>query len=147
MLAEIDGPRGGPLWMVRVEGSEYEMASHGPLDGDGTGLMIEGGAYRDRYTPQYERTAACEQGAAYYHDEIEYIPDNGGQPMPIGLDEVEAISRVAGMDSSNVWNVVWDATNLVIRVSFESGTGDDWIAAKDQPSYLWIDLDDLFLTD
>jgi len=125
----------------------HQMASHGPMDGDGTGLMIDGGAYRNRYTPQWEMTDAYEQGVAYSHDDVEFIPDNGGQQMPIGLDQVEAISRVAGMDSSNVWNVVWDATNLVIRVSFESGTGDSWVPAKDQPSYLEIDLDDLFLTD
>ena len=125
----------------------HQSASHGPMSGDGTGLMIEGGAYRDRYYPQMEMTEAYSAGTAYTWDEVEVIADNGGQATLLTLDEVEQISRVAGMPSSNVWNVVFDATNLVARLSYESGTGDSWVAAKYQAEYLEIDLDDVFLTD
>ncbi len=125
----------------------HQAASHGPMSGDGTGLMIDAGAYRDRYYPQMEMTAAYAAGTAYTWDDEEVVPDNGGQPVPMSLDQVEQISRVAGMPSSNVWNVVWDATNLKVRLSFESGTGDTWTAAKYQPEYLEIELDDVFLTD
>ncbi len=125
----------------------HQSASRGPMDGDGTGLMIEGGAYRDRYYPQMEMTEAYAAGVAYTWDDVEVIADNGGQATPLTLDQVEQISRVAGMPSSNVWNVVFDATHLVTRLSYESGTGDTWTAAKYQPEYLEIDLADVFLTD
>ena len=91
-------------------------------------------------------TLAYENGTEFtWRDEV-VIPDNGGQRVGIGLDEAEAISRVAAM-SSNVWDVVYDTTNLVIRVSFESGSGETWVPAHEQPPYLELDLDDLFLTD
>jgi hypothetical protein len=124
---------------------QHQAACNGPGNG-GDGLMIEGGSYRYRYLPMRDMTLAYAQGTAFSWEDQEVIPDNGGTPVLIGLDEIEAISRVAAMDS-NVWDVVYDATDLEIRVSFESGTGESWTPAHEQPPFLHLDLDDLFLTD
>ena len=124
----------------------HQAAAHGPMGGDGSGLMIDSGTYEGRYWPMRQMTVAYAEGSEFtWNDEV-VIPDSGGAQVPIGLDEAEAISRVAAM-SSNVWDVVYDTTDLVIRVSYESGTGDDWIPASEQPPFLEIDLQELFLTD
>ncbi len=125
----------------------HQSASQGPFSGDGTGLMNYSGAYRERYKPFWEMTEAYAAGEAYEAWDATVIEDNGGTPMPIGLDEVEMMSRVTGARTSNVWDLAFDATNLVIRVSYESGTGDDWVGAHEQPSFLEIELEDLFLLD
>ena len=125
----------------------HQSASQGPMSGDGTGLMHYAGAYKERYLPYGEMTQAYAAGAPYEAWDETVIEDNAGTPIPIGLDEVEMMSRVTGMRTSNVWDLVFDATNLVIRVSYESGTGDDWVGAHEQPSFLEIELEDLFLLD
>ena len=121
----------------------HQTAANGPANG-GDGLMIHSGSYRGRYWPMREMTLAYAGGTEYVWEDEVVIPDNGGAPVLIGLDEAEAISRVAAMDS-NVYDVVYDATNLVVRVSFESGAGENWLPASEQPSFLEIDLAALFL--
>jgi len=129
------------IYGVRV----HQTAANGPADG-GDGLMVDSGSYRGRYWPMREMTLAYAGGTEYVWEDQVVIPDNGGEPVLIGLDEAEAISRVAAMDS-NVYDVVYDATNLRIRLSYESGAGDTWKPASDQPPFLELDLMDLFLTD
>ena len=124
----------------------HQAASNGPMRGDGTGLMVDSGSWQKRYWPMRQMTVAYAEGTSYEWKGEEVIPDNAGQPMLIGLDEAEAVSRVAAMDS-NVWDVVYDTTNLKVRLSFESGTGDNWIPAHEQPPFLEIDLKELFLTE
>jgi hypothetical protein len=123
----------------------HQTAANGPADG-GTGLMVDSGSWRERYWPMREMTRAYADGSSFSWEGTEVVADNGGTPVPVGLDQTEQISRVAAMDS-NVWDVAFDTTDLVIRVSFESGTGKNWVRAADQPEYLEIDLRDLFLTD
>lgn len=123
----------------------HQTAANGPADG-GDGVMVQSSSWRKRYTPMREMAEAYAAGTSYEWEGETVIEDNGGVPVPIGLDEAEAISRVAAM-SSNVWDVVYDTTDLVIRVSYESGTGDTWIPADEQPAFLELDLRDLFLTD
>jgi hypothetical protein len=122
----------------------HQTAANGPADG-GRGIMIDSGSYRNRYTPMREMTLAYAAGAAYEREGRTIIPDNDGSPVPIGIAEAEQISRVAAM-SSNVWDVIYDTTHLVVRVSYESGEGENWVRASDQPAFLEIDLHDLFLT-
>ena len=121
----------------------HQTAANGPANG-GTGVMVHSGSYEERYWPMREMTMAYAGGTAYSWEGEEVIPDHGGTPVLVGLDEAEAISRVAAMDS-NVYNVVYDTTNLVIRLSYESGSGDTWLPASEQPPFLEIDLHDLFL--
>ncbi len=121
----------------------HQSAANGPANG-GDGLMIHSGSYRGRYWPMREMTLAYEGGTEYVWEDAVVIPDNGGAQVLVGLDEAEAISRVAAMDS-NVYDVVYDATNLVVRLSFESGAGDTWLPASEQPSFLELDLEELFL--
>ena len=45
-------------------------------------------------------------------------------------------------DDSNVFAVIYDLTNLVIYVAYESGTGDTWVKAADN-EYLVLDLAEL----
>lgn len=124
---------------------QHQKACNGPVNG-GDRLMIDGGSYKYRYTPMRLMTEAYAAGSSFTWEDELIIPDSGGTQVPIGLDEGEAISRVAAM-SSNVYAVVYDATNMKIRVSYESGTGDDWVSAAEQPAFLELDLDDLFLLD
>ncbi len=126
-------------YAVRV----HQSAANGPANG-GTGLMVHSGSYEERYIPMRDMALAYQDGTAYSWEGVEVIPDSGGQPVAIGLDEAEAISRVAAMDS-NVYDVVYDTTNLVIRLSYESGAGETWLPASEQPPFLEIDLHDLFL--
>lgn len=123
----------------------HQSAANGPMR-DNPGLMVESSSWTKRYWPMYQMTVAYEQGTAMEWNDAELIPDNGGEQVKIGLDETELISRTAAM-SSNVWDVVYDTTDLVVRVSFESGTGDDWVRASEQPAFLEIDLNAVFLTD
>ncbi|MBT3222338.1 MAG: hypothetical protein HN348_24965 [Proteobacteria bacterium] len=123
----------------------HQKASNGPMRGDGR-LMVDSGSWRGRYWPMREMTIAYAEGTAFEWEDEEVIPDNSGQQVLIGLDEAEAISRVAAMDS-NVWDVVYDTTNLKVRLSYESGAGDNWMPAHEQPPFLEIDLKKLFLTD
>ena len=123
----------------------HQAAANGPMR-DEPGLMIESGSWTGRYWPMYQMTAAYEQGTAMEWDGAELIPDNGGSQVKIGMDQTELISRTAAM-SSNVWDVVYDTTHLAIRVSYEGGTGESWVRASDQPAFLEIDLNQVFLTE
>lgn len=122
---------------------QHQTACNGPADG-GTGLMIEGGSYKKRYLPMRDLTFAWETGSEMSYNGEVLVP--AGAPKKIGLDEGELVSRTAAMDS-NVWDVVYDATKLKIRLSYESGTGETWLAASEQPPFTEIDLADLFLLD
>jgi hypothetical protein len=62
-------------------------------------------------------------------------------PREIGPEEAIAIASQAAM-SSNVYSVVYDCTNLVIWVAYESGTGEDWVPASEN-TYFRLDLADL----
>jgi hypothetical protein len=121
----------------------HQSAANGPANG-GTGVMVHSGTYEERYLPMRAMALAYQDGTAYSWEGVEVIPDNGGQRVAIGLDEAEAISRVAAMES-NVYDVVYDTTNLVVRLSYESGGGETWLPASEQPPFLEIDLHDLFL--
>lgn len=116
----------------------YQVASHGPQDGDGDGLMVESGSYRHRYTPSRLMLEAWETGEAYEEDGEILVEDNGGEPVLLGLDEGVRIARHVAM-SSNILSVVYDATALEVRYSYESGSGEDWIAASDL-DYVALDL-------
>ncbi len=124
----------------------HQTASNGPGDG-GDGLMNDAGAFRERYRSYYSITQAYEQGTAFEWRGEEIVADHGGEQVLIGLDQMEVMSRAAAMENSNTWDGIFDATNLILRLSYESGTGDDWIGAHEQPPYMEIDLHDLFLLD
>jgi hypothetical protein len=123
----------------------HQAAANGPMR-DHPGLMINSSSWSRRYWPMYAMTLAYEQGSPMMWDDRELIPDNGGTPVPIGMDQTELVSRTAAM-GSNVWDVVYDTTDLAIRVSYESGSGDTWVRASEQPSFLEIDMNAVFLTD
>jgi hypothetical protein len=118
----------------------FQMAAHGPQDGDG--LMISSGSYKGRYTPSRLMLEAWEQGVAYEEDGVELIPDNGGTPVAIGLDEGVVLTSWVAM-STNIMSIVYDATTLELRVAYEEGTGDDWEPASAQ-EYVHIDLKPAF---
>ena len=129
------------MYAVRV----HQTAANGPALGD-TDVMVDSGSWSERYWPMRQMTLAYESGTSYEWEGEEVVADNGGQQVLIGLDEAEQVSRVAAM-GSNVYDVVYDTTNLVIRVSYESGSGDTWLPASEQPPFLEIDLNDLFLVE
>jgi len=140
---------GKPLACAFYKGDEaltynirrWQSASHGPWAGDGTGLMFESGSYNGRYLPMYNMIKAYESGTAYNDEDIS-IDDNGGVKTPLTLVEGEKIVSRAAMNG-NIISVAYDATALKIRVSFESGSGENWVAAS-HSKYYELDLNDWF---
>jgi hypothetical protein len=140
---------GKPLGCALFRGDEamaygvrrWQSAAHGPWSGDGTGVMVQSGSYRHRYTVMHDMLRAYETGTEYVHDDQVVIEDNGGQPVAIGLQEGGRIAAEAAM-GSNVLNVVYDATALEMLVAYESGTGDGWTPASANP-YALFDLEQL----
>lgn len=120
----------------------YQTASNGPARDSDDILMHRAGAYRNRYLPHYDALLALEQGVAYEWEESEVFPDNGGEPAPLGVEEAKALVSVVAMDRANTFSVVYDTTNLVLYVAYESGRGDDWVRAADN-EYLELHLADL----
>ncbi len=120
---------------------KYQVASNGPQGDSATHQMHLSGSYRGRYTTQHDMIDAYYNGKAFTWNGATVIPDNGGARVPIGLEQGEKIAKVAGM-SSNVFAVIYDTTNLVIHVAYESGTGDTWTRAVDN-AYLEVKLSDL----
>lgn len=119
---------------------QYQIASHGPQNSED--LLITSSSYKNRYLRSRNMLEAWELGTSYYLDDTELIPDNEGQKTLIGLDEGVTLTAAVGM-SSNIMSIVYDATGLEVMVSYESGSGDSWKAAKENP-YLYIDLKDAF---
>jgi hypothetical protein len=124
----------------------HQDACNGPAREGAPGLMLSCNSYRNRYTVMREMTEAWAAGEAWYRNEQEIIASNGGVPAPITMDGAEAVSRAAAMPE-NTWDVVYDATRLVLRLSYESGTGAGWLPASEQPPFLEIRLEDLLLVD
>ncbi|MFH1531440.1 MAG: hypothetical protein ABIK09_12000 [Pseudomonadota bacterium] len=101
----------------------WQTASNGPQET--SSLLVQSGSYRHRYALMANAIKALAGGVAYVHDGTETIPDNGGVPVPLGLDQGEWIARGAAM-GSNVMAIVYDATALELRVTWEKGEGDTW---------------------
>jgi hypothetical protein len=113
-----------------------QKAANGPQGPNG--LLIQAGSYRNRYTWTAQAIAAIREGLAY----DVHVPDNQGNPRTIGLTEGEWIARGAAM-GSNVLSVVYDATALTMRISWENGEGPTWINAQGH-EYVFIDAGAIF---
>ncbi len=96
----------------------FQLASHGPQGSDG--LLITSGSYKNRYKLSHDLLAGWEG------------------TTPVGLDQGVELAVAAAM-SSNVLSVVYDATDLTVRVSWEQGTGEDWVPASEL-EYIHVDL-------
>jgi hypothetical protein len=120
---------------------KYQIACHGPRSDSDDKQMHRCGSYRGRYMVQHDMIQAYRTGASYVRDGDTIISDNGSVPREIGPEEAIAIASQAAM-SSNVYSVVYDCTNLVIWVAYESGTGEDWVPASEN-TYFRLDLADL----
>jgi hypothetical protein len=119
----------------------WQLTAHGPRSNSDDKQMHRSGTYVNRYQPQHDMIQAYNQGTEFQWDGQVVIPDNGGVPVPIGPQEGIVIARVAAM-GSNVYSVIYDATNLELWVAYESGTGDNWTRAADNPHFR-IRLEDL----
>lgn len=120
----------------------YQTASNGPARDSDNILMHTAGAYRNRYKPHYDALLALRQGTRFEWEGEEIFPDNGGTARKVGVEEAKAIVRVVAMDHANTFAVIYDTTNLVLYVAYESGTGDAWRRAADN-EYLELRLSDL----
>jgi hypothetical protein len=128
-------PVGKPLACALYRGDEalmhgirrWQYAANGPQGG--AGLMVGSGSYRNRYAVMHGILAAYGNGTAYAHGGKAWVEDHGGVPVPVTLDQASVIARAAAL-SSNVMSVVYDATDLVLGVSFEKGTKDSWEPAS-----------------
>lgn len=135
-------PTGLPLADALFRGDEamsyhnrrFQLASHGPQGGDG--LMVTSGSYTGRYLIGHDMLHAWETGSAWSRDGVEYIP--AGEPTLVGLDEgVEVAQQMARHD--NILSVVYDATSLELRLSYEAGEGETWVSAHTL-DYFAVDL-------
>lgn len=120
----------------------YQTASNGPARDSDNILMHTAGAYRNRYKPHYDALLALRQGTRFEWEGEEIFPDNGGAARKVGVGEAKAILRVVAMDHANTFAVIYDTTNLVLYVAYESGTGETWRRAVDN-EYLELRLADL----
>ena len=118
----------------------WQTASNGPQKS--SSLLIQSGSYRHRYKVMHDAINALAVGVAYIYGDTTVIADNGGVQQPVDLDHGEAIARAAAM-GSNVLSVVYDATSLQLRISWEKGTGPTWENATKHP-FIHIDAKTLF---
>ncbi len=147
--AGLPFPLGKPIPCALFRGDEalahgvrkYQKASNGPQGGSEHKLMHLSGSYRERYLSQHDMIDAYYRGESFEWEGTMVIPDNDGQKVPIGVAEAKIIAQVAAMNS-NVFSVIYDTTNLVVHVAYESGTGDEWIRAADN-DYLEVSLSEL----
>ena len=117
----------------------WQTASNGPQKS--SGLMVQSGSYRHRYAVMADAIQALAEGVSFVHNGTEVIPDNAGVPVLLGLDQGELIAAGAAM-GSNVLAIVYDATALEMRVTWEKGTGETWENAV-QHEFLHVDVGDL----
>ncbi|MDY0059586.1 MAG: hypothetical protein RBU45_07225 [Myxococcota bacterium] len=142
-------PLGKPLTCALYRGDEalghasrrWQTAAQGPQGGPDR-LMRDSSSYNHRYSTLHGMLTAYRTGTAYAEDGVEEVPDNGGTPVPLGLEQGVRLAQAAAMDS-NVYSVVYDATALRLRVAFEQGTGETWVRASESP-YLPIDAGEVF---
>lgn len=113
----------------------WQTAANGPQRDNDNKLMHMSGVFLSRHKPQGDMISAYYNGTSYDALGGEVIPDNGGQRTLIGVEEAKDIVYVVGMTNSNVFAVVYDTTNLVLHVAYESGTGDNWSRAADNEYY------------
>ncbi|MBN1944140.1 MAG: hypothetical protein JW797_00635 [Bradymonadales bacterium] len=151
----VDDPEGLPMLTGRplpcavFRGDEalsysvrrWQYASNGPWRGDGTGVMVDSGSYRNRYLVMHDMISAYETGSEYIYEDRVVIEDNEGVQVPIGLEEGSLIAREAAMDSNILW-VVYDATALEFTLAYESGRGEEWTPASHNP-HVQFDLMEL----
>jgi len=109
----------------------WQFASNGPQRDSDNQYAHLAGAYRNRYRPHYDMLAAYYEGTSFEWQNETVIPDNGGVKTLIGVTEAMTINQVVGADESNIFSVVYDLTNLVMYVAYESGTGDNWVKGSD----------------
>lgn len=120
----------------------YQTASNGPARDSDHILMHLANAYRKRHISQYNAITALRGGTAFEWEGVEVFPDNGGAERKIGVEEALDLIWVAADDDDNTYSVLYDTTNLVIYVAYESGTGATWTPAQDN-EYLTLRLADL----
>ncbi len=113
----------------------WQTAANGPQRDSANKLMHLSGVYRSRHKPQGDMINAYYNGTRFEYEGTEVIPDNGGQRTLIGVEQAKAIVRVVGMENANVFSVIYDTTDLVIYVAFESGSGASWTRAVDNEYY------------
>ena len=136
-------PVGKPLDCALFRGDEtlmhgvrrWQTAANGPQGGNG--LMSQSGRYKARYLRAHDILVAYETGTQFSLNGEILVPENGA-PVAMGLEEAVVMARAAAM-GSNVMSIAYDATEIKIRVSFETGSGDTWQAAHQHP-YVELDL-------
>lgn len=114
----------------------WQRASNGPQSGDR--LLVSSGSYINRYKFSHDAIKAIREGLALG----DWVPDNNGVPRTIGLDEGEWVAAGSAM-GSNVMTIVYDATALAIRLSFEKGSGESWENAVAHP-YIHVSIGEIF---
>lgn len=113
----------------------WQTAANGPQRDSDNKLMHLSGVFRSRHKPQGDMIDAYYNGTRFEFEGTEVIPDNGGQRTLIGVDEAKVIVQVVGMENANVFSVIYDTTELVLHVAYESGTGESWTRAVDNEYY------------
>lgn len=114
----------------------WQKAANGP-QGANT-LVVSSGSYQSRYL----RSKACLDAIGAGTGYETWVADNQGVPRTVGLVEGEWVARAAAM-GSNVLSVVYDATALTLRVSWEQGSGETWKNAQGH-EYLYVDAGQVF---
>ena len=122
---------------VRID----QVAANGPAGDDPHVVMVDSSSYQDRYAVIAGILNAWWTGAAYTHDGIQWVPAGTGS-RAIDMHDAVDITKATAM-SSNVMNVVYDATAMSVSIAFESGSASSWTSAANA-QYLNVDVQSLF---
>lgn len=120
----------------------YQTAANGPSGLDPRAVMNDSQSFEERYARMNGVLYALSSGGAYTDNNGINWVQSSMSSRPVGMNEAELVSRAASMDTS-LMNVVYNATDLKIRLSYEAYVNGQWSAAGDN-SYIDLDLGALF---
>lgn len=120
----------------------YQTAANGPSALDTRAVMNDSLSYQERYARTHGVLYGLSSGAGYTDNRGTTWVEPSTTAKTVTLEEGELVSRAAAMDD-NIMNVVYDATDLTIRIAYEAKVSSQWTAAADN-TYVELDMKALF---
>lgn len=120
----------------------YQTAANGPSGMDPRAVMNDSLSYEERYARTRGVLYGFSSGSGYTDNNgISWVAPSMSTQL-VGMNEAEVVSRAASMNTS-LMNVVYNGTDLKVRLSYEGYVNGHWSGAGDN-SYVDLDLGSLF---